>query len=198
MLSYTYCNALLAEQLNVRTALSDTFYEGGIIGLYLRPMGMLGQVAAQTVGGWLPRLCLFSLPMALLAVPLGIDLRPQTLWALPSLACAISLGFAVDYLFAGMTIRVPNAIWLVHVIRMALTGLFSGALIPFALLPWGLGDVLTALPLGSLAGAPLSLYAGLARPQDVLPTQLLWNLLLWPLALWLLAKSRERMVAFGG
>ena len=72
------------------------------------------------------------------------------------------------------------------------------AVIPFAALPWGLGRFLALTPLGSLAGGPLSLYAGLADPATILAAQLFWNALLWPLALWRFAAMRERMVSYGG
>ena len=95
-------------------------------------------------------------------------------------------------------IRLGNLSWQVHTLRSALTILFTGGLIPFAALPWGLGEWLALSPLGTLAGAPLSLYTGLAAPMEVLPVQVFWNLVLWPLSLWWLNASRERLVSFGG
>ena len=198
MMTYAYMNMLLSEQLNVRTSVADTFYEGSIVGLCQRPLGIFRQITAETIGSWLPRLLFVSLPMALCAPFLRISLQPATWWALPSLLLAVSLGFAVDYLFASLMIHMRNAIWMVYSIRTALTTLFSGALIPFALLPWGLGRLFTLLPFGSMAGAPLALYTGLSSPVDILPLQLFWNILLWPLAVWAFRQSRERMVSFGG
>ena len=85
-----------------------------------------------------------------------------------------------------------------HDMRQSLTALFTGSVIPFAALPWGLGRFLALTPLGSLAGGPLSIYAGLAEPMPVLAAQLFWNVVLWPLALWRFASMRERMVSYGG
>ena len=198
MLAYTYLGAVFSEILVVRTPASHWLYEGLIVSLYQRPMGVLAHLAAQTVGGWLPALTLFSLPMLLLAPVLGVSLAFHSLWFVPSLLLCISLGFAADFLFACLTIRMKNASWLVYSIRMAIVSLLSGSVIPFAVLPWGLGKVFQFLPLGSLAGAPLSIYTGLAEPGGMIALQLLWNVLLWPAAVVTFQKSGERMVSHGG
>lgn len=198
MLSYTYLSILLDEMLNVSTPATAWFVEGIIISLYQRPMSIFGHLAAQTVGGWLPKLLLFSLPMVIVSPLLGISLIPQTIWFLPSLIMTVSLGFAIDFLFACLMIRVRNATWLAHMIRMAIIAIFSGSMIPFALLPWGIGKVLQYLPFGSLAGAPLSLFTGITDPQTIIPLQIVWNAVLWPLAIWCFRRSSERMVSYGG
>jgi ABC-2 type transport system permease protein len=104
----------------------------------------------------------------------------------------------VDFLFACLLIRMRNLEWPVHVLREALNALLTGALIPFAALPWGLGRWLELSPLGTLAGAPLALMAGIGEPVRLIAAQLFWNLTLWPLALWAFRASRERMVSYGG
>lgn len=198
MLAYTYLGAILSEILIVRTPASSWLYEGLLISLYQRPMNILAHLAAQTVGGWIPHLLFFTLPMLLAAPVFGVSLMLHSLWFLPSLVLCISLGFATDFLFACLTIRLKNASWLVFVIRTAIVALLSGNVIPFAVLPWGLGPILQFLPLGSLAGAPLSILSGLAEPIPVLTMQLIWNLVLWPTALSAFRKSQERMVSYGG
>ncbi len=198
MLSYTYVSALLSELLTVRTAATGWLSEGMLLRLYGRPLSVLGQLAAQTAGGWLPMLLFFSLPLTLLAPALGISLRPATPLFFPSLLLCVSLGFAMDFLFACLSIRLRGMQWLVDRIRMAVVALFSGAVIPLRLLPFGLGGLLRFQPFASLGGAPLSLLTGAAEPREVLGLQLLWNLLLWPLVLIVFKKSQERIVSYGG
>lgn len=198
LLTYTYASALLSGLLSIRSSLTNWFYDGILVSLYQRPMSVYGHVISQTLGEALPLLLFFSVPMAFLSPLFGVSLSPATLWFIPSLLLCMSLGFAFEFLFASLFIRVVNATWLAYTIRNALMWLFSGVLIPFAVLPWGLADVFPYLPLGSLGGAPLSLYAGLADPMKTLGVQLFWNAVLWPLAIAAFGKSQERMVSHGG
>lgn len=198
MLTYTYTSALLSQQLTVRTAASNWLYEGLMIDLYARPMGVFGQLIAQTMGGWMPLLLTFSLPMALCAPLVGVSLLPASGWFFLSLVLCVTLGFALDFLFTCVTIRLQGMSWLVYSIRTSIVSLLAGSVIPFRLLPFGWGEVLAMQPFASLAGAPLSLISGTAAPARVVLLQLFWNAVLWPLAIWLFRKSRERMMSYGG
>ncbi|MDR3086227.1 MAG: hypothetical protein LBU47_07945 [Christensenellaceae bacterium] len=198
LLSYSCLSAMLQRLLNLRTAASDWNYDGQLGDLFRQPLPIFGQIIAREAGGWLPELALFSLPMALFLPLLGVDLWPKTPWFFPSLLLSVSLGFAVDFLFVCLAIRIQHVAWAIHSIRFAIVSLLSGALIPFDLLPFSLGKVLQWLPFGSLAAAPLSLFVGSGDVAAQLAAQLLWNALLWPLAAFLFAKSRERMVSYGG
>ena len=195
---YTILSTVLAPMLDVRTPASGWLHEGTVLGLYLRPSGVFAQLAAHTMGGWALPFALLSLPVTIIALLAGVDLRPSSLWLLPSLILTVSEGFAVDFLFTCLLIRMRNLEWPVRALRDSLSALLTGQLIPFAALPWGLGRFLALTPLGALAGAPLSLYAGLAEPLPILLAQLGWNIVLWPLAIYCFAASRERMVSYGG
>lgn len=197
-LAYTLCSNALAPLLDVRTPVGSWLHEGTITGNYLRPMSIFGQLAAQTLGAAVMPLLIFVPFCALLGLALGVPLMPATAWFFPSLALCTLQGFAIDFLYACAIIRVGNLSWQVHALREALFTVFTGGLIPFAALPWGLGELLSRSPLGTLSGAPLALYAGLGTPGDIIPMQLLWNALLWPLCLYCFARSRERMVSYGG
>ena len=195
---YTILSAALAPMLNVRTPASGWLHDGTMLGLYQRPAGVFMQLSAHTMGGWAMRLLCLSVPVALVAAACGVDMRPASPWFFLSLPLAILQGFAVDYLFACLLIRMRNLEWCVHCLREALTSLLAGSLIPFAALPWGIGSWLQLSPFGTLAGAPLAIYTGLGDPAMLLPAQLVWNIVLWPLALFCFAASRERMVSYGG
>lgn len=198
MLTYTYLGAILSEILVVRSPASSWFYEGLFVSLYQRPISVLAHLISQTVGGWIPQMVLFTLPM-IIATPLfGVSLTMYSLWFMPSLILCISLGFATDFLFACLTIRMKNASWLVYVIRTAIISLLSGSVIPFSALPWGLGTIFQYLPFGSLAGAPLSIFSGLAEPIQIIVSQVFWNAVLWPFAIIVFEKTQERMVSYGG
>ncbi len=202
VLTYSLLSAVFTDQLNVVTPASMSFWEGSLVNRYQRPLAVLPQIMAETVGRWLPTLIICTLPTVALAVALGVPPGPTSALHgslfVVSLGLAMSLGFALDFLFTALAVRLKDAGWLAHTIRNAITNLFSGAVIPFALLPWGLGGVLEWLPFGSVAGAPLSIYVGVGEPGRLLALQALWNLALWPLALLAFRKSAERMVSFGG
>ena len=128
----------------------------------------------------------------------GISVLPASPWFFPSLLLCISLGFAIDFLFACVAIELRGISWLAHVIRTAIVALFSGTVLPFRLLPFGLARVFELQPFGSLGGAPLALFVGTARPERILLAQVFWNLTLWPAAILWFCRSRERLVSFGG
>ncbi len=202
LLLYTMLSSILTEQLSIVTPATTAFWEGSIASRYLRPLPVLAQMMAETVGGWLPGVLLYSIPMVLASGLVGISLgsafMANGLLFLLSLGLSISLGFAIDFLFAAAVIYVKNASYTAYSIRQAVTKLFSGALIPFALLPWGLGNVFELLPFGSVASAPLLIFVGADDPARLILLQAAWNVVLWPVTLIVFKGSEERMVSYGG
>jgi len=196
--TYTVLSTMLAPLLNIHTPASGWLHDGTMLGLYQRPAGVFAQLAAHTIGGWGMRLLCLSLPVLLISLVSGLDMRPVNLLFFPSLVLSVLQGFAVDFLFACLLIRMRNLEWTVHCLREALTALFTGSLIPFAVLPWGIGNFLQLSPFGTLAGAPLGIYTGLSEPGTILIAQIIWNLILWPLAMYCFKASGERMVSYGG
>ena len=198
LLTYTCVSSILSPMLNVQCDAVSWRYDGVIIDYYRRPQTIMGQLVNSTVGKWIPELMLYGAPLTLILLICGVNMRPATLMFVPCLVLAVSLGFAVDFLFTCFIIRLKNATWMAHSIRSAVTLLFSGAVIPFALLPFGIGRVFALLPFGSLAAAPLAVYAGMQSPLEAIGLQLFWSALLWPLAILAFAKNSEWMVSYGG
>ena len=198
MMTYAYVSAILADMLVVQTAASGWLSEGVLMKFYGRPMPVFGQLAAQTVGGWVPELLLFSLPMVLIAPVFGVSLIPASPYFLLSLLLCISLGFAVELLFACLSIKLRNMNWLIGRMRMAVGAIFSGTVIPIRLLPLGLAEVMKYQPFASLGGAPLTIFVGAADVAETLLLQVIWNIVLWPVAILVWKKSQEGMVSYGG
>ena len=195
---YTVLSTVLNPMLDVRTPASGWLHDGSMLSMYQRPVPVLGQLIAHTVGGWATHFLLLAAPAFAVAILAGVDMTPQSVWFLPSLLLAVTQGFAVDFLFACLMIRTRSLAWPIVGLRDALNAIFTGAVIPFAAFPWGVGKYLALTPFGMLAGAPLSIYSGLDKPGTILAAQLFWTLLLWPLSIWWFSKSRERMVSYGG
>lgn len=198
MLSYTTVSAILADLLVVKTPASGWLSDGLLLRLYGRPLSVLGQLAALTVGSWLPMLLLFSLPTALLSPLLGVSIVPVSALFWPSLLLCVSLGFALDMLFVCLSIKLRNSRWLVSRVRAAIVAIFSGTVLPISLLPLGLAEIMRYQPFASLGGAPLSILVGMSDAGETIALQGLWNLLLWPLALLVFQKSQEGVVSYGG
>ena len=198
MLAYTYLSALLADMLVVKTAASGWLSEGVLLKLYGRPLSVIGQLIAQTAGGWVPMLALFSLPMALISPLFAISLIPASPFFILSLLLCIALGFAVDILFACLSIKLRNMNWLIGRMRMAITTVLSGTIIPIKLLPFGIAEAMKYQPFASLGGAPLSVFVGSADNNETITLQIIWNIVLWPTALLVWKKSQEGMVSYGG
>ena len=198
LLTYTYVNALLANIFIVDTFINDWDSAGKCAVLFTRPMSVFGQVISRTTGEWVPTLLMFSLPMALVAPFFGIQIIPQTLWVFLSVILCASLGFAFEFLFFCVTLRIRNVVWLMWVIRSAVVSFFSGTVIPFKILPFGMDKWMKFQPFGSLGGAPLSLFVGTSEPLIIISTQIFWNVIIWSVTIVCFNKSRERMVSFGG
>ncbi len=202
VLTYTLVSSAFKDQLDVSTKAQDALWKGGIALYFLRPMRLFGQFAAQTFGSWILPFFVYAVPLFLIAPLLGVQPLPANLhagfWFVPSLALAISAGFAIDFIFLSLTVACGHNIWIFVQIREAAGMLLSGALIPLALFPWGIGRVFDWLPFAAAASAPLRIYTGTGDVFALLAMQAAWSLALWPLAHWMWRLNRERLVSHGG
>ena len=168
VLTYTLIAEVFAGQISVRTGLDGALWRGDIANRFLRPVGIYGQFIAEMFGSGLPNLILFSVPLFCLAPLLGVDPLPESAFAgvlfLCSLILGIAIGAAFDFIFASFMVLLEQHVYALTQIRDAVSVLLSGAIIPLALMPWGIGDVLTFLPFASLASAPLRIYTGTGDP----------------------------------
>ena len=202
VLTYTLIAEVFAEQLTPRTDFTWELHYGTITTRFLQPIGLVGQFTSQSFGRWLLGFGLFSIPLLLGAPLLGVNPLPANLIAgllfLPSLLLAISVGLAIDFTFGALMVYFEQNVYGVDRLRTAASTLLSGALLPLALYPWGIGGVFAWLPFASMASAPLQIYPGTGNPVRLLLLQAGWSVLLWPLARWLERVHRERLVSFGG
>jgi ABC-2 type transport system permease protein len=116
----------------------------------------------------------------------------------PSLLLGITIGIALDFIFSTLMVALDVALWVLNWLRMAVVALLSGAVLPLAILPWGLGEVFQWLPFASMASAPLLIYTGSGQPLFLVLTQIGWAAGLSLAAYWLWQRNRERLVGFGG
>ena len=202
VLTYTLIAEVFAGQISIRTGLDSALWHGDIANRFLRPVGIYGQFIAEMFGAGLPNLVLFSLPLFCLAPLLGVDPLPQSVLAgglfFVSLILGIAIGAAFDFIFASLMVLLEQSVYALMQIRDAVSVLLSGAIIPLALMPWGIGDILTYLPFASLASAPLRIYTGTGDPAFLIGLQAVWAIILWPVAHRFWNANRERLVSHGG
>jgi ABC-type uncharacterized transport system permease subunit len=202
VLTYTLIAAVFAEQLSPSAGIEGMVWDGTLVNRVLRPMSLTGVLVWEMVGRWLPGLLFFSVPVLLAAPFLGVDPLPANaaagFWFLVSLALGVVAGLAMDLLFASLLFWLDISMWLVGQLREALHILLSGAVVPLALMPWGLGEVLAWLPFASMASAPLSIYTGTGDPVRLIALQAVWAAVLALLARWAWGASRERVTSHGG
>ncbi|TME36288.1 MAG: hypothetical protein E6I75_09760, partial [Chloroflexi bacterium] len=183
VLTYTVVAEVFAEQLAVRTTLSEAFWHGTLVMRFLRPMGLVRQLAAEMLGRWAVHLGLFSLPLFLVAPLLGVDPRPASPLAavlfVLSLCLAILVGLAMEVLFGAAVVALEQPVWIIEYLRTAIATLMSGSLLPLAYYPWGLGDVFGWLPFAAMAWAPLAIFTGTGSAAMLLLSQTLWVIVLW-------------------
>lgn len=201
LLTYTLLSSAFHHQFTVVTTATSALWEGSILNRYTRPVPVLGNFIAETFGRWIPGLFLYTLLVLVLSPLIGINPLPASVWDgvlfLLSFGLSVSLGFAIDFIFAAFALNLKNGCWIAMSIREAISSLLSGELIPLALLPFGIGKVFGLLPMGSLASTPLMIYLGKGTPSQIL-LQVFWNVVLWYAAVKYFAHNQENMVSFGG
>lgn len=202
VLTYTLLAEAFAEPLAGQTELAWQLFQGDIATRFLRPMGVVEQLAAESVGRWIVGLALFSLPLFLVAPLLGVDPRPSSaidglLFAV-SVFLAVAVGLAIDFIFGGLVVALEGGVYAVQRLRVALVAVLSGAVLPLALFPAGLGNVFAWLPPAAMASAPLRIYTGTGDPTLLLLSQAAWAIVLWPVAGWVWRINREKLAGYGG
>lgn len=202
VLTYTLIANVFADQMLAETRIVNTMWNGTIATHLLQPLPVEGIFTAEMFGEWSISFCMVSIPLLLLAPAWGIDPLPANAWSgllfVPSLLLAITLGVAVDFLFGALTMVLNINVWILDRFRSAVGVLLSGAFIPLALMPWGVGKVFAWLPFASMAAAPLQIYTGMGDPPRLLALQVFWCLVLWPCARWAWNANREKLTSYGG
>jgi len=202
ILTYTLIAKVFGGLLFFKTSFANELWNSAIVTRFLRPMPVFPQYVAEALAVWGTGFLLFRLPLLLLAPLLGVNPLPPhasaAAWFLLSLLLAVLVGAALELFFGSLVIAFGQGDYVVNNLRMALTILLSGAVIPLGVMPWGLDRVFAWLPFASMASAPLRIYTETGPPLPLIALQCGWCVVLWPLALWAWHAQRERLVTYGG
>jgi ABC-2 type transport system permease protein len=159
----------------------------------LRPVDYMQSQLAQTLGAALVEGLLSSVIALLLGI-LVFEIAPPAsplaaLLFLVSVGMGFLIKFLINFLVSLLCFWTTNGVGLIWA-QMAITGIFSGALVPLQFLPGWLQTVALALPFQAIIYTPLTIYLGTADGLALwraLGVQVFWVLALWVLArrLWM-------------
>src|SRR5262249_3435092 len=76
VLGYTLAASVFADFLSAHSGLEEALWNGSLVTRFLQPMPVVGHVLAEMVGGWIPGLLVYSLPLLLVAPFLGVNPLP--------------------------------------------------------------------------------------------------------------------------
>ena len=168
-----------------------------------RPIGLLPQLAARSVGG-IAGLTAFVVALLPVAFLLG-SLRP------PASPEAGALYVASVLLAYGVTLAIGIVLALIAFWTLEINGIgllyyfvnlfFAGALVPLWAMPGWVRAVAELLPFQTQAYLPLSIYFGrLAGPDALraLGVQVVWLILMWALAAFVWRRAIHHVVVQGG
>ncbi len=202
LLTYTLIAELFAEQMAAQTGIDDLLWNGTILTRFLQPMPLAGIVTAEMFGKWRVGFWTVTVPLLLVCPLLGISPLPASVLAgflfVLSLVLAVMVGLALDTIFASYLIAWGGSVWILSDLRQALATLLTGAFLPYALLPFGVGKVFEWLPFAAMASAPLQIFTGTGEPLKLLAMQVFWAIVLTFTASRVWNFSRERIVSQGG
>ncbi len=202
VLSYTLIAEVFTDPLTCHTELAWSLFEGSIGPRFLWPMGLVAQFGAEAFGRWWLGFAFCSIPLLVLAPALGVNPAPAGLAAggafALSLILAVTVGLALEFIFAAVVADLEQNVYMLDRVRGGLTALLSGATLPLAVYPWGLGEAFGYLPFAAMASAPLRIYTGTGNPLTLLLVQAGWAVVLWPVAQWLWRTKRQKLVTYGG
>jgi ABC-2 type transport system permease protein len=202
VLTYVLLANVFAEQLDARTTVLESIWNGSVATRLLRPMSVFGDHVAEMVGSWLLRALVFTIPVLLASPLLGISVAPASAARgaafLLSIVLSVAVGVATDFLFGVLIVRFVQSMWAIRFARDSFTPLLGGAVIPLALLPWHIGAVFEWLPFASMAAAPLRIYVGNGPVLRLLAVQLAWAVVLWVVVRDRWRRAAPRMVSVGG
>ncbi|MEU3018779.1 ABC-2 family transporter protein [Nocardiopsis sp. NPDC007018] len=202
--------ALIAVTLIVNTApsldLAERVRDGDVATDLLRPVSLLGWWLAQDLGRatftflfrGVPTFCvgLLLFDVALPDTPAG------AVAVLLSVVLAALIGFALRYLcsLSGFWLMDSRGLWTASGLVAPVA---AGMLLPLALFPPALGDVLRLLPWASMVQIPAEILLGKESPPfggafGGLVLQAWWAAALLAFSAWLTGRAARRVVIQGG
>ena len=206
LLAYAWITQALLGPVNIwsGTDLRDRVRSGDIAVDLARPIDVQGALLAHDAGYSLAAVIPRSIPTLLIGV-LAVGVRLPTapsVWlaGLVSIILAVVVSYLARFLLQSAAFWITETRGLLNLYAGA-AGIFSGLIMPLAIMPDGLRALAYATPFPALIQIPADVLGGRALGADalgLLGVQLLWLVVLAVAGRFALAAGSRRLVVAGG
>ena len=163
MITYVIFSTVMYRmiELGITLRVSDLVKSGDIANKLTKPMGFISSLVCESLGILFANIIVTVIPIAVFSfLTIGgffqTDLVALALFTL-SFVLALYISIYIDILFGLLTFWTENG-WGLRVIRQAMIKIFSGALLPLAIMPGWLQSICNILPFKTLVDIPLNIY----------------------------------------
>lgn len=195
------CNSALSFGFELQTA--GRIIKGDIIMDFLKPVSYRAQIFYKMVGmagmEFLITLLFTSVVYVAVNGVEGITVG-RCVFFLLSLLLGQGIKFQIQYLFSLLCFYTDNAYGVLKG-REVLTNFFSGALVPLAMFPVFLRNLVQILPLSGIVSIPCTIFIGNYSMEETMAAigfQIVWCLLLFGAGTFLWKKASSVVVIYGG
>lgn len=185
MVTYIILSTLMYRmiELGITLKVSDMVRTGDIALRIVKPMDFVKSLLCESIGTIIANFFITVIPVLFMAVLTlkgywQMDLMSIIVFVF-SFILALLISMYIDIIFGLLTFWTENG-WGLRVMRQAMIKLFSGALLPVAIMPAWLQGICSILPFKTLIDIPLNIYIfGISKDIIViLGYQLVWVVIL--------------------
>jgi ABC-2 type transport system permease protein len=161
-------------------AIAGNVHSGQIAVDLLRPMSISLSNLFTAVGNSLFKLAAHFIPTLIFSVIFFKPLPPQSVLSLTLAVCSAILGFCllycISYIVSVTSFWITN-VWSLSTLKNVIIGIFAGTMLPIWFMPAGLQNALRYTPFDVIYFAPVKLYLGQIKFNEILFSfgkQVLW------------------------
>lgn len=149
---------------NIDRTLSHQIVQGDIAVQLIKPFHVQTMMLSEAAGEALFRFLLFTLPIAVVAVPLfGILAPPRPGlygWTLLSFCLALLVNSQINFLVGCLAFYLKNIYGVIRA-KMIVMEFLTGVLVPFSFFPAWFEQIVRWLPFQAVSYVPVTIYLGL-------------------------------------
>jgi ABC-2 type transport system permease protein len=206
MVTYVILSRVIAGQFagGINGTIASHIQYGSIAVELLRPISFMRLMLMKRLGEFVQYIFSRAIPVTFTAALVFGIMPPVNITALLLFFISIFVGIIILYFvefMVGLISFYTLDFYGVLFAKTALLTLLSGAVVPFAMFPAGLANVLELLPFQFIVHTPVSIYMGLISGNEALIAigfQVIWVGILWMLAALFYSIAIKKVVVQGG